>query len=214
MFGLMNFRVFSIRLGDIKISSIIKGAKHRTIDSTSIKIYSVLERNNEIKSYGKTRFGYKGSSRYRPAISSPLSNPPITPSNVNEIKSTQGIRFTDKAKSSLSPTNIYHTATSDKTSALDLKNKALNLKNDECITKLKNEFKEFYTTYKESIKLSDYQLESISIKIAEAYHKGKYVSQLLPNEDHMYLYDKFVGTKEEEIEMNLRKKYIEMYKLK
>jgi hypothetical protein len=194
MQGLMNFRVFSIRLGDIKLSSIIKGANNRTIDSKSIKIFSVLDRNDEIKPYGKTRFGNKGS--YRPVISSPLSNPPITPANINEIKPTRENIFSGKTNSSLRPENINHRAGSGNASALDLINKALKLKNDEYITKYKDEFKEFYTTYRKSIKLSDYQLESLSIKIAEAYHKGKYISNLFPDRDHTYLYDKFLSEKE------------------
>lgn len=44
---------------------------------------------NEIKPYGKTIFGYKGNSSYRPVKSSPLSNTPITPANISEIKPTQ-----------------------------------------------------------------------------------------------------------------------------
>jgi hypothetical protein len=210
MFGLMNFRIFSIRLGDIKLS-IIKGASNRTLNSKSIKIYSVLDRNNEIKFYGKTILGEKACSRYRPVISSPLSNSPITPTNIGvqlEMNPIREIKFSGKTNSSLPSASFNHSATSQKVSAGDL---AYQEKNNNII-RYKEEFKVFYTTYRESIKLSDYELESLSIKIAEAYHKGEDIYHLLPNEDHIYLYDKFVGTKEEEIEMNERKKYIEMYK--
>ena len=158
---------------------------------------------NEIKSLGKI-FG-QTSSRFRPLKPSSLSNPPITHTNINEMKLSREVCFKDKPSSSLRPISFNHAFNSP--SALDLKDEALKLKNDEDITKYKEEFKEFYTTYKESIKLSDYQLESLSIKIAEAYHKGKYISNLFPNEDHTYLYDKFLSEKEEIIEMNLRKKY-------
>ena len=155
----------------------------------------------EIGSSAKARYGH------RPIKSSPLSKPPITPDNIDEMKPSLIIGFNNKSNTSIRPVNINHTATSDNASPSDFKNKALRLKNNEYITKYKGEFKEFYTTYREFIKLSDYQLESLSIKIAEAYHKGKNIYHLLPDEDHKYLYDKFVDKKEETIEMNERKKY-------
>jgi len=43
---------------------------------------------------------------------------------------------------------------------------------DKLITKHKEEFKEFYTTCKDSIKLSNYEFEKLSIKVAIAYSNG------------------------------------------
>lgn len=50
MFGLLNFRIFSIKLRDIKISSMVKGSNNNnTINSTSLNIFCVSDRNNEIE---------------------------------------------------------------------------------------------------------------------------------------------------------------------
>jgi hypothetical protein len=187
MFGLMNFRIFSIRLGDIKISSIIKGASNRTLNSKSIKIYSVLERNNEIKLSGKTILGEKAYSRYRPVKSSPLSNSPVTPTNINEMNPIRETIISGKTNFSLPSVSFNHSATSQIVSAGDL---AFQERNND-ILKYKEEFKEFYTTYRESIKLSDYELESLSIKIAIENDQGRVGLDVLP-EDIKPLYRKFL----------------------
>jgi len=124
---------------------------------------------NEIKPYGKTGVGYKGSFSHPPVKSSPLSNSPITPTNINEMKPTREIKFREKASSSLRPINFNRPATSQKPSAKDLAFQERN-KN---IIKYKDEFKEFYTTYRESIKLSDSELESLSIRMAIEEEKGR-----------------------------------------
>ena len=194
MFGLMNFRVFSIRLGDIKLSSVIKGASNRTLNSKSIKIYSVLDRNNEIKLSGneiklsgKTILGEKAYYRYRPVKSSPLSNSPITPTNINEINPIRETIFSGKTNLSLPSVSFNHLATSQIVSAGDLAFQEIN--ND--IIRYKDEFKVFYTTYRESIKLSDYELESLSLKIAIENDQGRVGLDVLP-EDIKPLYRKYL----------------------
>jgi hypothetical protein len=185
MFDLRNFRIFSIRLGDIKLSSMIKGANNNTIDSTSIKIFSVSDRNNELS--GKTILGEKACSRYRPVRSSPLSNDPITPTNINEMKPIRETLFSGKTNSSLCPMKVNHSATSQEVSGVDL---AFQERNNN-ILRYKNEFKKFYTTYRESIKLSDYELESLSIKIALENDIGRVGLDVLP-EDIKPLYRKYL----------------------
>jgi hypothetical protein len=187
MFGLMNFRIFSIRLGDIKLSSIIKGASNRTLNSKSIKIYSVLDRNNEIKLSGKTILGEKACSRYRPVKSSPLSNFPITPANINEMNPIRETIFSGKTNSSLPSVSFNHSATPQIVSTVDV---AFQERNNDII-RYKDEFKVFYTTYRESIKLSDYELESLSIKIAIENDQGRVGLDVLP-EDIKPLYRKYL----------------------
>jgi hypothetical protein len=187
MFGLMNFRIFSVRLGDIKLSSIIKDASNRTINSKSINIYPVLDRNNEIKLSDKTILGEKTCSRYRPVKASPLSNPPITPTNINEMNPTRETIFSGKTNSSLPSVSFNHSATSQRVSAGDL---AFQERNNNII-RYKNEFKGFYTTYRESIKLSDYELESLSIKIAIENDQGRVGFDVLPK-DILSLYRKYL----------------------
>ncbi len=131
---------------------------------------------NEIKPYGKTILGYKGNSSYRPVKSSPLSNTPITPANISEIKPTQEIKFSSKTNSSLRLVNFNDSVTSQKASAKDLAFQ----ERDSNIIRYKNEFKEFYTAYRESIKLSDYQLESLSIQVAIENEKGNAGLYVLP----------------------------------
>ena len=194
MFGLRNFRIFSIRLGDIKLSSIIKGANFITLDSTSIdsasiKIFSVSDSNNEIKPSGKIILGEKAYSRYRPVKSSPLSNtPPITPTNINEINPVRETKFGGKTNSSLPSVNFNHSATFQKVSSSV--NLAFQERNNDIIM-YKDEFKEFYTTYRESIKYSDYELESLSIKIAIENDQGRVGLDVLP-EDLKPLYRKYL----------------------
>jgi len=142
---------------------------------------------NEIKPYGKTGLGDKSSSSHRPMKSSPLSNTPITPTNINEMKPTREIRYSGKTNSSLRPVNFNHLATSQEASAQDLAFQERNKK----ILRYKDEFKEFYTTYRESIKLSDYELESLSIKMAIENEKGNSGWQILP-EDIQPLYKKYL----------------------
>src|SRR6266576_200877 len=78
---------------------------------------------NEMKPYGKIGLSDKGSYRFRPVKSSPLSNPPITPDNVNEMKPSREIRFRNKGSSSLRPVNFNRPATSEKPSAFQESNK-------------------------------------------------------------------------------------------
>jgi hypothetical protein len=122
---------------------------------------------NEMKPYGEIGLSHKGSYSTRPVKSSPLSNPPITPANINEMKPTREIKFRNKSSNSLIPVNFSpnRSTTFQRASPFQVK--------DKYITKLKGEFKEFYTSYRESIKLSNYELESLSIKMAIEIAKGK-----------------------------------------
>jgi hypothetical protein len=140
---------------------------------------------NEIKPYGKTILDYKGNSSYRPVKSSPLSNPPITPANISEIKPTREIKFSSKTNYNNRPVNFNDWVTSQKTSAKYL---AFQERNNNII-RYKDEFKEFYTAYRESIKLSNYELESLSIQVAIENEKGNAGIYVLP-EDLKPLYRK------------------------
>jgi hypothetical protein len=153
--------------------------------ATSVQYKNYIGQN-DMKPLGKIGLSYKGCSRFRPVKSSPLSNPPITPDNVNEMKPSREIIFRNKGCSSLRPVNFNRPATYEKPSAFQESNKY--------ITWCKTEFKEFYTTYRESIKLSNYKLESLSIKMAIEENKGRDSWEMLP-EDIKLLYREFLRKK-------------------
>lgn len=157
----------------IMIKEAIKVLYYNCLNNKLFMNYNV----NEIKPYGKTIFGYKGNSSYRPVKSSPLSNPPITPTNINDIKLTREIKFNSKTNSSLRPVNFNNLDRSQEVSAKDLTFQERNSN----IIRYKDEFKKFYTVYKESIKLSDYQLESLSIQVALENEKGSAGIYVLPD---------------------------------
>ena len=134
---------------------------------------------NEIKPYREIGLSYKGNSDYRPVKSSPLSNPPITPDNCPSTF-----------------TNPSNTQTNRSTIPINHQSKASDLVlQDKWVTKCKDQFKEFYTTYRDSIKLSDYELEKLSLKIAKESKKESIdvekAMDILPN-DIKPLFRKFI----------------------
>lgn len=74
--------------------------------------------------------------------------------------------------------NFNDSVTSKKASAKDL---AFQERNNNII-RYKDEFKVFYTAYRESIKLSDYQLENLSIQVAIENEKGNAGIYVLPDD--------------------------------
>jgi hypothetical protein len=127
---------------------------------------------------------------YRPVNSSPLSNPPVTPTNVDEIKLTQRAKFSNKPNSSLRPKNFF---LDDPTTSKKTKTSAF-LERGKYITKCKEEFKEFYTLYRKSINLSDYELEKLSIKVVATYVNDGSIDDamdILPNNIRL-LYKEFL----------------------
>lgn len=96
----------------------------------------------------------------------------IIASNINEMKPYREIGLSNKSSYSHPSTRSLE--------ALSFQEK------DKFITKCKKEFKEFYTTYRESIKLSDWELEKLNIKIAIIYYKDEgdtidKAMEILPN---------------------------------
>ena len=121
---------------------------------------------NIMEPYRETEFNDKPSSGNSPANSSTL---PPTNTRIRDLKTEA------KAKSS-------------QEAPLDYQEK------DKLITKYKDEFKEFYTTYRKSIKLSNYELEKYSIKVAIAYSNGAFpleVMEILP-ENIRPIYKEFI----------------------
>jgi hypothetical protein len=165
----VNYFDFNI-IPSFKLSRIKEGIKVFYFYGLNNKMFmdSNVGAQQEMKPYGKRGLSDKGSYRFRPVKSSPLSNTPITPTNINEMKPIREIIFNGKTNTSLRPVNFNHSATSHKASAKYLAFQERN-KN---ILKYKDEFKDFYTTYRESIKLSDYELESLNIKMAIGEEKG------------------------------------------
>src|SRR5271156_1615880 len=164
---------FDFNIIPFKFSILKEGIKRIYINGLDNKLF--MDSNvNEVKPSGEIGISDKGGYSPRPVKPSPLSNPPVTPSNLDEMKPTREINFHDKKKSSLRPVNSSpnhpmnsssnHPTRSQKTSAFQ--------ERDRDITKFKEEFKKFYTVYKEFIKLSNYELESLSIKMAIEDEKG------------------------------------------
>jgi len=182
VYEFINYFGFNI-ISYFRFLIIKEGLKICFYNSFNNKMY--MDSINGIKPYGKTELYIKDNSSYRPVKSSPLSNTPITPDNINEMKPTREIKFSCKTNSSLRPVNFNDPTTSQKVSTRDLTFQERN--ND--IIKFKDKFKVFYTTYRKSIKLSDYELECLSIKMAVEEEKGYDSSDLLP-EDIKPLYKK------------------------
>ena len=148
-----------------KFSILKECIKRFYINGLDNKLY--MDSNvHEIKPSRETKFYNKGSYNTRPFKSSPLSNPPITPANINEMKPAREIKFRNKPSNSLRPTTFQ------KPSAFTEK--------DKDFTGYIDEFKEFYTTYRESIKLSNSELEILSVKMAIENDKGNDGWDILP----------------------------------
>ena len=124
-------------------------------------------------------------------------------SNINIMEPYREIEFNDKSSSRNSPVNSS-TLPPTNTRIRDLKTEAKAessqeapldyQEKDKIITKYKDEFKEFYTTYRKFIKLSNYELEKYSIKVAIAYYNGAFpleVMEILP-ENIRPIYKEFI----------------------
>jgi len=102
-------------------------------------------------------------------------------SNINKMEPYREIGSSNKPSfssspinsSSLPPTNIRITCLKAEAKAESSEETSLTYQEkDRLITKYKDEFKEFYTTRREFIKLSNYELEKLNIKVALAYSNG------------------------------------------
>jgi hypothetical protein len=122
----------------------------------------------QMKPYKEIEANGKANSNYRP---SSLSNPPVTPNNCPATFTNPSITPINRPTI---PINYQTKSQIAEASAIQEETKARDLafqEKNRCINKCKEEFKEFYTTYRDSIKLSDYELEKLSIKIAKASNR-------------------------------------------
>jgi len=124
-------------------------------------------------------------------------------SNINKTEPYRELGLSNKSSSKNSPINSYILPTNRRITELKAEAKAESssqetplplTEKDKLFTKYKDEFKEFYTTCRESIKLSNYELEKLNLKVAIAYTNGAWplqVMEMLP-EDIKPIYKEFL----------------------
>lgn len=99
-------------------------------------------------------------------------------SNINKTEPYRELSLSEKPSSKNSPINSSILPTNRRITELKAEAESsqetpLYLKEKDILfTKYKDEFKEFYTTCRESIKLSNYELEKLNVKVAIAYTNG------------------------------------------